>query len=234
MPRSRDLFTDNNHEDEGCSPTVSNRTRGSARTGDNPVDAVDNSTAQGDSPSGHDGAALHGPDLARAALEAARTQSKAKSGANAGSRNANSRGKVRTRRSGSDAARRRRGWSGADADDRDPQPLGRIASRLAGERGWSDKLAGGRVFDRWASLVGEDVAEHTTPVSLTDGELTVQAQSTAWATQLRLLRRQLLQRIADGVGKDVVKRIKVQAPAAPSWRKGPRHVSGRGPRDTYG
>lgn len=233
MPRSRDLFTDNHPEDEDSSPAVSGNTREGAQTGDNSVDAVDNSTAQGDLPSGHDGAAMHGPDLARAALEAARSQSKAKSRANAGGQGtAASRGKVRTRRPGSDG--RRRGWSGAGADDRDPQPLGRIASRIAGDRGWSDKLAGGRVFDRWASLVGEDVAEHTTPVSLTDGELTVQAQSTAWATQLRLLRRQLLQRIADGVGRDVVKRIKVQAPAAPSWRKGPRHVSGRGPRDTYG
>ncbi|QGK71914.1 DUF721 domain-containing protein [Allosaccharopolyspora coralli] len=189
---------------------------------------MDNSTAFGDSASGHDGAAA-GSDLARAALEAARSQSQAKARANAGAR-----GKVRTRRPGSDGVRRRRGWSGAGADDRDPQPLGRIASRIAGERGWSDKLAGGRVFDRWASLVGEDIAEHTTPVTLTDGELTVQAESTAWATQLRLLRRQLLQRIADGVGNGVVKRIKVQAPAAPSWRKGPRHISGRGPRDTYG
>jgi predicted nucleic acid-binding Zn ribbon protein len=32
----------------------------------------------------------------------------------------------------------------------------------------------------------------------------------------------------------VVKRLKVLGPAAPSWRYGPRHVPGRGPRDTYG
>jgi predicted nucleic acid-binding Zn ribbon protein len=36
------------------------------------------------------------------------------------------------------------------------------------------------------------------------------------------------------VGNGVVKRMRIQGPAAPSWRKGPRHVSGRGPRDTYG
>ena len=78
-----------------------------------------------------------------------------------------------------------------------------------------------------AALAGFDVA-------LNDGELTVQAESTAWATQLRLLQRQILKKIADGVGNDVVRKIKVQGPAAPSWRHGPRHVSGRGPRDTYG
>jgi predicted nucleic acid-binding Zn ribbon protein len=95
-------------------------------------------------------------------------------------------------------------------------------------------LAGGQVFGEWAGLVGADVAEHTRPVQLSDGELTVQADSTAWATQLRLLQRQLLAKIAAGVGKGVVKRLRVQGPSAPSWRHGPRNVPGRGPRDTYG
>lgn len=71
-------------------------------------------------------------------------------------------------------------------------------------------------------------------MQLTDGELTVQADSTAWATQLRLLQRQLLAKIAAGVGDGVVKRLRVQGPTAPSWRHGPRRVPGRGPRDTYG
>lgn len=78
------------------------------------------------------------------------------------------------------------------------------------------------------------MAEHAKPISLREGELTVQAESTAWATQLRLLQRQLLAKIAAGVGDGVVKRIKVAGPATPSWRYGLRHVPGRGPRDTYG
>ncbi|GAA4865157.1 DciA family protein [Saccharopolyspora cebuensis] len=170
---------------------------------------------------GSDGSALRGPDLARAALQAAKEQSAAR------------RSTARKARVGP-GRRKRRGWSGARPDDRDPQPLGRLASRIAAERGWTDQLAGGQVFARWPTLVGGDIAQHTRPVALKEGELTVQAESTAWATQLRLLQRQILKRIADGVGGDVVRRIKVQGPAAPSWRRGPRHVSGRGPRDTYG
>ena len=180
------------------------------------MDGVDNSVTA----VGSDGASLRGPDLARAALQAAREQSQTKRGG--------------VKRSGIRTGRRRRGWSGPGADERDPQPLGRLASRIAAERGWADHLSGGRVFGEWSTLVGGDVAEHTKPVALKDGELTVQAESTAWATQLRLLQRQIIKRISDGVGKDVVRRIKVQGPAAPSWRHGPRHVPGRGPRDTYG
>ena len=172
-----------------------------------------------------------GADLARDALEAARAATAARRAA----RGADPR-RTGPRRSGvSGVGRpRRRGWSGARADERDPQTLGRIASRLSGQRGWAPKLANGSVFGRWAELVGEEVAEHATPTALRDGELTVQADSTAWATQLRLLQRQLLARLAAGLGHGVVTKMRIHGPSAPSWRRGPRHVSGRGPRDTYG
>ncbi|MDQ3760676.1 MAG: DciA family protein [Actinomycetota bacterium] len=162
-----------------------------------------------------------GADIARAALESARAAQR---------RSGNQ------RRAGGQRAvsRRRRGWSGARPDDRDPQPLGRLASRLVADRGWSDRVAAGVVFGRWAQLVGAEVAEHAQPVSLREGELTVRASSTAWATQLRLLQRQLIARITAGVGPGVVTRLRVQGPAAPNWVHGPRHVRGRGPRDTYG
>lgn len=169
-----------------------------------------------------------GRDLAHAALKAAQDRAKGR-GHEPGRRKPGQRPAKQSTQSP-----RRRRWSGSGADERDPQSLGRIASRMTTQFGWSDRLAGGHVFGRWATLVGEDVAEHAQPVSLTDGELVVRASSTAWATQLRLLQRQLLAKIAAGVGHDVVKRMRIQGPAAPSWRKGPRHVPGRGPRDTYG
>jgi predicted nucleic acid-binding Zn ribbon protein len=90
------------------------------------------------------------------------------------------------------------------------------------------------VFGAWERLVGADVAAHCRPVRLADGELTVEAESTAWATQLRGLARRLLQRIAAEVGTNVVTKLHIHGPAAPSWRRGPRRVGGRGPRDTYG
>ena len=49
------------------------------------------------------------------------------------------------------------------------------------------------------------------------GELTVEAESTAWATQLRLLAGSLLRRIAAEVGHDVVRRLHIHGPAAPSF-----------------
>ncbi len=173
------------------------------------------------------GAAPRGSDIARAALEAARAR-QAERGGSAVRRT------VRRGVPADGARRRRRGWSGPGTDDRDPQMIGRVASRLSSQRGWAPKLANGSVFGRWAELVGAEVAEHATPTALRDGELTVQADSTAWATQLRLLQRQLIARIAAGLGHGVVTGMRIHGPSAPSWRRGPRHVSGRGPRDTYG
>jgi predicted nucleic acid-binding Zn ribbon protein len=107
-------------------------------------------------------------------------------------------------------------------------------SRVSLDRGWSGRLTDATVLGRWPELVGPDIAQHCTPQSLRDGELVLQAESTAWATQLRTLQRQLLARLAKAVGPGVVRRIRVVGPSTPSWRHGNRHVRGRGPRDTYG
>ncbi|ODT98116.1 MAG: hypothetical protein ABS81_28605 [Pseudonocardia sp. SCN 72-86] len=169
---------------------------------------------------------MRGPDLAREALRAAREASAQRASERAAS------GEPRRRRAGARGNRRR--WSGPGPDDRDPQPFGKMLSRVSMDRGWSPRLTDATVLGRWPQLVGPDIADHCTPVSLRDGELTLQAESTAWATQLRTLQRQLLVRLAGAVGDGVVRRIRVVGPSAPSWRHGPRHVRGRGPRDTYG
>jgi predicted nucleic acid-binding Zn ribbon protein len=131
-------------------------------------------------------------------------------------------------------AGRRRSWSGPGPDYRDPQPFGRVARDLAKKRGWSPRVAEGTVLGRWPAVVGSQIAEHATPIGLADGVLSVTAESTAWATQLRMMQAQILAKIADAVGDGVVKSLRITGPSAPSWRKGPLHIAGRGPRDTYG
>ena len=91
----------------------------------------------------------------------------------------------------------------------------------------------GRKTNLYAT-VGPDIAGHVRPVTFEGSVLTVQAESTAWATQIRLLTSALLGRIEAVVGAGVVTDLVVLGPAAPSWIKGKRRVQGRGPRDTYG
>lgn len=166
-----------------------------------------------------------GADIAREALRTAREASAEKAAQRAA--------QLSGRKPAAARGRRRR-WSGAGPDERDPQPFGRVVARLSMDRGWSPRLTDATVLGRWPQLVGAEIADHCTPVSLRDGELVLEAESTAWATQLRTMQRQLLVRLAAAVGRDVVKRIRVVGPSGPSWRHGPRTVRGRGPRDTYG
>jgi predicted nucleic acid-binding Zn ribbon protein len=109
-----------------------------------------------------------------------------------------------------------------------------LARDLAKKRGWSAHVAEGTVLGHWPTVVGQQIADHATPIALKDGVLSVAAESTAWATQLRMVQAQLLAKIAAAVGNGVVTSLKITGPATPSWRKGPRHIAGRGPRDTYG
>lgn len=119
-------------------------------------------------------------------------------------------------------------------DGRDPQGLGNVVSRLVSDRGWSSPLAVGSVMAQWDALVGPEIAGHCRPESFEATTLHVRCDSTSWATQLRLLSSSLLAKFDQELGQGVVTKIMVLGPAAPSWRKGFRHVKGRGPRDTYG
>jgi predicted nucleic acid-binding Zn ribbon protein len=161
---------------------------------------------------------LKGPDLVRAALAQARAAARARGVSPGAPRRAKPAGSR----------------SGSGPDARDPVRFGEMITRLVAERGWQDTTAAAGVLANWDSLVGPDIAEHCRPTSLVDGELVLVAESSAWATQLRLMTRTMTARLAERAGPGVVTSIVVRGPAQADWRKGPRRVKGRGPRDTYG
>ncbi len=110
-----------------------------------------------------------------------------------------------------------------------------MLSGLIDELGWQRSVAEARVFADWAALVGADVAAHCQPTALRDGELRVSAESTAWATQLRVLSGTLLARLVGELGPNVVTKLMFIGPTGPTWKHGAWSVRGaRGPRDTYG
>ncbi|MEU1375136.1 DciA family protein [Streptomyces triculaminicus] len=163
-----------------------------------------------------------GVDLARVALRAAKEQARAKGNA--------AQQKKQVRRGGGLR-------SGARADGRDPLPLGAAINRLITERGWETPAAVGGVMGRWPQMVGPEVALHCEPQRYDEDArvLTVQCDSTAWATQLRLLAPTLVARLNDDLGQGTVKVIKVLGPGGPGRRYGPLRAPGStGPGDTYG
>ncbi|MFF5567736.1 DciA family protein [Streptomyces sp. NPDC012623] len=165
-----------------------------------------------------------GVDLARVALRAAKEQARARGAAVQQKKQARRGGGLR---------------SGAGADGRDPLPLGAAISRLITERGWETPAAVGGVMGRWPQIVGEDLAKHCVPQRYDDGHdervLTVRCDSTAWATQLRLLAPRLVARLNEDLGHGTVRTIKVLGPGGPPSRSGRLRAPGsQGPGDTYG
>ncbi|MFH8690221.1 DUF721 domain-containing protein [Streptomyces anulatus] len=165
-----------------------------------------------------------GVDLARVALRAAKEQARARGAAAQQKKQARRGGGLR---------------SGARSDGRDPQPLGSAINRLITERGWETPAAVGGVMGRWPQIVGDDLANHCVPLRYDDDPaarvLTVSCDSTAWATQLRLLAPQLVARLNADLGQGTVRMIKVVGPGGPERRFGPLRAPGsKGPGDTYG
>jgi predicted nucleic acid-binding Zn ribbon protein len=163
-----------------------------------------------------------GADLVREAMARAKEDSRARQAAAAkGTRTA-------ARVAARDAVRSARATG-------EPVTFGAAVSDLLSERGWQTQTAGASILSRWPELVGEQLAAHCRPIRLRNGELVIEAESTAWATQLRLLSRTLTSKLREQLGADVVRTMVVRGPSTPDWRHGSLRVSGgRGPRDTYG
>jgi len=117
---------------------------------------------------------------------------------------------------------------------RDPLELGDVIDSLTARLGWSSPLARSELLSSWSEIVGAETAEHSHPVGIEEGVLTVACDSTAWATQLRLMRSQITTSIARRYPDAGIDSVRFQGPNAPSWKRGARSIPGRGPRDTYG
>jgi len=151
-----------------------------------------------------------GPDLARAMLEQAKARAS------------------RTPRATPKPPRRKR-------EKGDPTTFGAAIESFLKVRGWEHDARVAAVLSRWPEIAGPEIADHCTPASLRDGELVLTAESTAWATQLRLLAGKIKDRVNADLSAAVVRSVKVHGPSSRPRARGEWRVAGgRGDRDTYG
>jgi predicted nucleic acid-binding Zn ribbon protein len=117
---------------------------------------------------------------------------------------------------------------------RDPLPASSVLAGVTEALGWRTPLAQTDLTAAWRSIAGEETSRHAEVEGFQDGVLLVRCDSTAWATQLGLMRGQIADRIATDFPDAGVESIRFLGPNTPSWNHGRRSVPGRGPRDTYG
>ena len=93
--------------------------------------------------------------------------------------------------------------------ERDPKGLGSSLDRVARRLGAPTAQALSGLFQRWDELVGPSIAAHARPVSLRRGNLRVEVDSSAWATQLRYMTGELVARCCEELGDGAVKKIDI-------------------------
>ncbi len=66
--------------------------------------------------------------------------------------------------------------------------------------GATDARSMGSLFSRWIDAVGQQVADHARPVTLDGDRLLVEVDEPAWATQLRFLEAEVIERLRSVAG----------------------------------
>ena len=125
---------------------------------------------------------------------------------------------------------------GREWKQREPKSVEVVLNSVLESKGWVYGLSMGALLDesRWEEMVGPDIAQHASIEKFENNVLTLSADSSAWATQLRVLSPQIITRIHEVLGQNIISQIRVSGPSQKNWTKGKRSVKWRGPRDTYG
>ncbi len=95
------------------------------------------------------------------------------------------------------------------ADVNDPVPITASLDSIMKSLRGTDRIQIGGVFGRWVDAVGENVAAHVRPVRLDQGVLTVEADDSAWATQVKFLSGTITTRLAEVANVEIT-RIEVR------------------------
>ncbi|MDO4911797.1 MAG: DciA family protein [Corynebacterium sp.] len=118
--------------------------------------------------------------------------------------------------------------------DRSLPSMGSILKKEVLRRGWETELAHARIISEWEHFVGPALAAHTTVEAIKELTIFVTCDSSTWATSMRTIQRTILQKIAAEVGPNIVEKLNIKGPTAPSWHAGPLRVRGHGPKDNWG
>ena len=89
------------------------------------------------------------------------------------------------------------------------QPIRQSLGELSTRFGLAPPATLHQVFADWATLVGEPLATHVRPTTLRDGMLRLMADESAWATQVKYLGQELIDRINERLGGPVVRELAV-------------------------
>ncbi len=103
-----------------------------------------------------------------------------------------------------------KGRDSYEGGDRGPRSLDTSLDAVSRRLGMPDPRGLGRLFARWDEIVGAAMAVHVQPLRLDKESLVVTVDHPAWATQVRHLGDDLLDRVAEQAGVERPNRLEVR------------------------
>jgi hypothetical protein len=97
---------------------------------------------------------------------------------------------------------------------KEPEKLSGAMRRALKGLNLDQRMKEARAMALWPDVVGEMLAARTRPLHVNRGTLVVAVASSAWAQQLSLLKPQLIAKLAERVGPNVIRDLR--------WRTGPQ------------
>lgn len=113
-------------------------------------------------------------------------------------------------------ARRRLSSPGIPGELGEPVSIGDAAALVGDELGLAEPRSFARLVDAWSDIVGDTVAQHSRARGVRNGVLAIVVDASAWATQLRFLEADLVERVSRVVGPGVVSAVRISVDAGPS------------------
>ncbi len=95
----------------------------------------------------------------------------------------------------------------------DPSSLGHGLERMMRLLGGPPPNTMRSIESRWGDIVGPALAEHTRPVELVDGVLTVRCDDPVWSAQIQWMEHEILERLADLGGSAAARKVRVRTGA---------------------
>lgn len=89
------------------------------------------------------------------------------------------------------------------------EPLADALSSYLDRSGIAAGAESRRVLTEWRERVGDRIADVATPVRMDRGTLIVGVRSSAWLMELRLMEKQLVERLNRGLGEGGIDRIRL-------------------------
>lgn len=96
-----------------------------------------------------------------------------------------------------------RGKHGTARGHGGPSPLGEALGEFLRKHGLEGEVEGQAALSRWEDVVGERIAGVARPTGVARGVLFVEVESSAWLSELNLMRHDILRRLNAGEGGTV-------------------------------